>query len=159
RSERYISDWVPVAYRTRIRRRGSCYFSSETTIYCYKRVRGRMTDAISRIASFKNVDAFQNYLRVNRIAIPCDSELHVGHASPLAQPLKMDGLHISNRFAIQPMEGWDGTTDGRPTELTARRWRRFGASGAKLIWGGEAVAVCREGRANPNQLIISEQSL
>ena len=27
-------------------------------------------------------------------------------------------------------------------------------SGAKLIWGGEAVAVRHEGRANPNQLVI-----
>jgi 2,4-dienoyl-CoA reductase-like NADH-dependent reductase (Old Yellow Enzyme family) len=57
------------------------------------------------------------------------------------------------------MEGWDGTTDGRPTELTFRRWRRFGASGAKLIWGGEAVAVCHEGRANPNQLAIGPHAV
>jgi len=57
------------------------------------------------------------------------------------------------------MEGWDGTTDGRPTELTFRRWRRFGASGAKLIWGGEAVAVCHEGRANQNQLAIGPHAV
>ena len=56
------------------------------------------------------------------------------------------------------MEGWDGTTDGRPSDLTMRRWRHFGASGAKLIWGGEAVAVCPEGRANPNQLVISDHT-
>src|SRR5438094_1384689 len=53
------------------------------------------------------------------------------------------------------MEGWDGTADGKPGELTIRRWRRFGQSGAKLIWGGEAVAVSHEGRANPNQLVIA----
>src|SRR5688500_5451208 len=53
------------------------------------------------------------------------------------------------------MEGWDGTTDGRPTENTIRRWRRFGESGAKLIWGGEAVAVRADGRANPNQLMLT----
>ena len=41
-----------------------------------------------------------------------------------------------NRFAILPMEGWDGTADGRPTDLVRRRWQRFGASGAELIWGG-----------------------
>jgi NADPH2 dehydrogenase len=51
--------------------------------------------------------------------------------------------------------GWDGTKDGNPTESTIRRWRRFGSSGAKLIWGGEAVAVTPEGRANPNQLLIA----
>jgi 2,4-dienoyl-CoA reductase-like NADH-dependent reductase (Old Yellow Enzyme family) len=56
------------------------------------------------------------------------------------------------------MEGWDGTSDGRPTELTERRWRNFGRSGAKLIWGGEAVAVLHDGRANPNQLLINEHT-
>jgi 2,4-dienoyl-CoA reductase-like NADH-dependent reductase (Old Yellow Enzyme family) len=43
--------------------------------------------------------------------------------------------------------------------LTFRRWRRFGASGAKLIWGGEAVAVSHEGRANPNQLAIGSHAI
>ena len=50
------------------------------------------------------------------------------------------------------MEGWDGTRDGMPTELTRRRWQRFGRSGAGWIWGGEAVAVRADGRANPHQL-------
>jgi 2,4-dienoyl-CoA reductase-like NADH-dependent reductase (Old Yellow Enzyme family) len=57
------------------------------------------------------------------------------------------------------MEGWDGTSDGRPTDLTRRRWKNFGLSGAKLIWGGEAVAVREDGRANPNQLMINAQTL
>jgi 2,4-dienoyl-CoA reductase-like NADH-dependent reductase (Old Yellow Enzyme family) len=57
------------------------------------------------------------------------------------------------------MEGWDGTLGGYPTELVTRRWRRFGQSGAKLIWGGEAVAVRHDGRANPNQLVISAQTV
>ena len=65
---------------------------------------------------------------------------------------------MANRFAIQPMEGWDGTPDGRPSELTIRRWEHFGRSGAALIWGGEAVAVRHDGRANPNQLLINEQT-
>jgi 2,4-dienoyl-CoA reductase-like NADH-dependent reductase (Old Yellow Enzyme family) len=52
------------------------------------------------------------------------------------------------------MEGWDGTTDGQPTEHTIRRWRHFGESGCKLIWGGEAFAVEGDGRANPNQLAV-----
>jgi 2,4-dienoyl-CoA reductase-like NADH-dependent reductase (Old Yellow Enzyme family) len=57
------------------------------------------------------------------------------------------------------MEGWDGTRDGKPTELTRRRWHHFGISGAKLIWGGEAVAIRHDGRANPNQLMLSEANL
>ena len=53
------------------------------------------------------------------------------------------------------MEGWDGTPEGRPSELTRRRWRNFGISGAKLMWGGEAVAIRHDGRANPNQLLLT----
>ena len=56
------------------------------------------------------------------------------------------------------MEGWDGTADGEPSDLTTRRWERFGISGAKLIWGGEAVAVQHDGRANPNQLVLTPQT-
>ena len=66
---------------------------------------------------------------------------------------------IGNRWAILPMEGWDATGDGRPTDLVRRRWRRFGQSGAKLIWGGEAVAVRPDGRANPHQLVLSDATL
>ncbi|MEM9704027.1 MAG: NADH:flavin oxidoreductase, partial [Planctomycetota bacterium] len=58
-----------------------------------------------------------------------------------------------------PMEGWDGTADGRPSELTERRWQNFGRSGAKLIWGGEAVAVRQDGRANPNQLVMTDANI
>ena len=73
-------------------------------------------------------------------------------------PTGSSKIKIGNRIAVQPMEGWDGTSDGSPTESTLRRWRHFGASGAKLIWGGEAVAVVPEGRANPNQLLIAQHT-
>jgi len=106
----------------------------------------------------RDVESFRRYLSEHRIEIPCDDELISGEASPLAQPLHIGSYKIGNRIAAHPMEGWDGTGDGRPTELTFRRWERFGASGAKLIWGGEAVAVRHDGRANPNQLVINQHS-
>ena len=71
---------------------------------------------------------------------------------PLAQPITVEGKALLNRFAIHPMEGWDATESGAPTEWTLRRWRHFGLSGAALVWGGEAFAVVPEGRANPRQL-------
>lgn len=77
----------------------------------------------------------------------------------LAQPLSRGGVDLANRFCVLPMEGWDGTNDGRPTDLVRRRWSRFGASGAGLIWGGEAVAVDPAGRANPHQLTINDHSV
>jgi len=81
-----------------------------------------------------------------------------GADSPFLTPIESSSGKIGNRIAINPMEGWDGTPDGRPSEHTIRRWRRFGQSGAKLIWGGEAMAVNHEGRANPNQLVIAEHT-
>jgi NADPH2 dehydrogenase len=113
------------------------------------------TPSILRLGSVKNIARFQEQLASLDLAIPCDGEIVRGPGSPLRLPISMCGLEIGNRIAVQPMEGWDGTRDGNPTESTIRRWRRFGRSGAKLIWGGEAVAVAPEGRANPNQLLIA----
>jgi len=112
------------------------------------------------MASFKTAADLAAYLVESHIELTFDEMLESGPDAPLAQPYRLpNGSIISNRFCILPMEGWDGTTDGRPTELTFRRWRRFGSSGAKLIWGGEAVAVRPDGRANPNQLMINERTL
>src|SRR5262249_12427623 len=85
-------------------------------------------------------------------------EVASGPGAPLAQPLSVHDRVIGNRFAILPMEGWDGERDGKPSELTIRRWQRFGSSGAKLIWGAAATAVRPAGRANPNQLILNAEN-
>src|ERR1700675_3427122 len=113
------------------------------------------THSIVRLGAVKDVAAFKAHLAELRLRIPCDSDLASGPASPLRRPVVKGPLKIGNRIAVQPMEGWDGTPEGNPTEKTLRRWQRFGRSGAKLIWGGEAVAVSHEGRANPNQLVAA----
>jgi NADPH2 dehydrogenase len=109
-----------------------------------------------RVASLKTAGAFRAHLDRERIPLAFDDELI--SPSPLAQAHENGGLRAGNRFCILPMEGWDGTPDGEPSELTCRRWRHFGESGAKLVWGGEAVAVRHDGRANPNQLCLSPQT-
>ena len=78
--------------------------------------------------------------------------------SPLAEQVQVGGFLVGNRWCIHPMEGWDANPDGSPSEYTLRRWRRFGQSGAKLIWGGEAAAVQPDGRANPNQTLATESN-
>ena len=110
------------------------------------------------IGGIRSVADFKAHAERLELSIPCDGDLETGPQSPLALPLHFNGKRIGNRFCIHPMEGWDGTADGKPSEATVRRWRHFGLSGAKLIWGGEAVAVRRDGRANPNQLLINEQT-
>jgi len=111
--------------------------------------------SILRLGSLRDAAHFQESLRSLHLSLPCDGDLLRGADSPLSQPLVKGNIRIGNRVAVQPMEGWDGTADGNPSESTIRRWQHFGRSGAKLIWGGEAVAVSHEGRANPHQLVIA----
>ena len=107
---------------------------------------GRCRDAESLRAMLQAIDP----------GFDCDQS--VEPTGPLAQPLEVGGFRLANRFVTHPMEGWDAGADGLPTGDTMRRWRRFGRSGAKLIWGGEAFAVCEDGRANPNQLYLNDDA-
>ena len=114
--------------------------------------------AYPRVARLKTYQDFTEHLTELGVELPCDESAPPVGGS-LSQSSEVDGMKIGNRFSILPMEGWDGTDDGKPTDLTRRRWHNFGLSGAKLIWGGEAVAVRRDGRANPNQLMINDGNL
>ena len=77
--------------------------------------------------------------------------------SILAQPVEFGRLVIPNSLAVHPMEGCDGDAQGRPDRLTVRRYERFAAGGAGLIWA-EAIAVIHEARANPRQLWLHQGS-
>lgn len=113
-----------------------------------------------RITRIKSADEFRARLRDLAIDIPFDEEVLSGSEQPLAETYRLkSGRTIGNRFCVHPMEGWDGTLDGNPTDLVFRRWRNFGRSGGKLIWGGEAFAVRPDGRANPNQLMIIDSTM
>ena len=111
-----------------------------------------------RISSFKQSADLLAHTQQLGVDLDCDNRILPAPESPLAQPYRLGDVAIGNRFAVQPMEGWDGTEDGLPTEYVRRRWRNFGLSGAKLVWGGEAFAVCPEGRANPNQLLATPET-
>ncbi len=115
--------------------------------------------ALKRIAQLRSHSQFSRYCGEVGADLPVDEELVRGAESPLARDYPYRGRTLYNRFAVLPMEGWDGETDGMPSDLTRRRWRRFGESGAQLIWGGEAVAVRHDGRANARQLVITESTL
>jgi 2,4-dienoyl-CoA reductase (NADPH2) len=77
--------------------------------------------------------------------------------SILTKPVEFGGLVIPNSLAVHPMEGCDGDAQGRPDKLTLRRYERFAAGGAGLIWA-EAIAILHEARANPRQLWLHEGS-
>jgi 2,4-dienoyl-CoA reductase-like NADH-dependent reductase (Old Yellow Enzyme family) len=114
-----------------------------------------------QVKNLATVAALRERLDELGLDLPLDDE--VDPAGALAAPLEVrDGsagtLVVPNRFAVLPMEGWDGTGDGQPTDLVRRRWERFGASGCGLVWG-EATAVRPDGRANPHQLVLDEHTV
>jgi NADPH2 dehydrogenase len=109
-----------------------------------------------KIAQLRTIGDFRARLAALGIELPADDAiLTAEQGSPLAAPIQIGPLKIGNRWCIHPMEGWDANRDGSPSELTLRRWKHFGLSGAKLIWGGEAAAVQPDGRANPNQTLAT----
>jgi len=111
-----------------------------------------------QLSRFRTLAEFRARLQELQIQLPMDERvLSAAEGSPLARPIEIFGKTAGNRWAVHPMEGWDGTDRGEPTEHTLHRWRNFGRSGAKLIYGGEAVAVRRDGRANPHQLLICRE--
>ena len=115
-----------------------------------------MKSEYPKVAQFKDVGQLCARLESLGLALPLDdSILSAQQGSPLAGPLAIGGFTVANRWCIHPMEGWDAQRDGSPSAHTLRRWHNFGASGAKLIWGGEAAAVVPEGRANPHQTLAT----
>ena len=105
-----------------------------------------------QVKNLATVDAVRTRLSELGVTIPIDDE--VDPSGVLATPI----AGAPNRFAVLPMEGWDGDAGGRPTDLVRRRWTRFGQSGCGLVWG-EATAVCLDGRANPNQLVLTPDTV
>lgn len=81
-----------------------------------------------------------------------------GSITPLFESIQLSSKRIMNRLAVQPMEGFDAKADGSPSELTFRRYQRYGEGGSGLIWF-EATSVAPEGRSNPHQLLLTAQSL
>lgn len=118
-----------------------------------------MKPAYPKIAQLKNVGELRERLAALGLDLPLDDEILTAAAgSPLAEPLSIGPFTVGNRWCIHPMEGWDAQRDGSPSAHTLRRWRNFGTSGAKLIWGGEAAAVVPAGRANPNQTLATPEN-
>lgn len=98
---------------------------------------------------FRSLDELADRAASLGVEIPLSTDL-----TPLARPLRIGPCETPNRLAVHPMEGCDGTADGRPGELTIRRYERFARGGAGLLWY-EATAVVPEARANPRQLLLT----
>ena len=83
---------------------------------------------IVQVRTLRTPDALAARLADLGLGLAVDAEVDP-HGS-LGQPLGVAGREAANRFCVLPMEGWDGETDGSPSDLVRRRWQRFGAGGA-----------------------------
>ncbi len=113
---------------------------------------------IKKLTSLKTAAAFRERMEALGLDLPIEDAIQKAPESPVSASLKIAGFTVGNRYCVHPMEGWDTTADGKPTDELIRRWNRFGESGAKFLWGMEAMAVRHDGRANPNQLILSKEN-
>ncbi len=109
-----------------------------------------------KAGTFRSVSELREYLAEKRIDIPLAEETE---HDAMSRPAALFGRNLPNRWALLPMEGWDCTAGGAPSELTVRRWTHFGESGAALVCGTEAGAVIHAGRSNPRQLLVSRENL
>jgi len=103
--------------------------------------------------SFDSVESINTALADLGLELPCSSSL-----ASLHKPVPLGSYTVPNAWACHPMEACDGTADGAPGPLTFRRYERFAAGGAGLIWF-EASAVRPDGRAVPRQLFITRDNI
>ena len=90
---------------------------------------------------FASREILEKEIRRLGLAIPLEPEIR-----ELLRPATIAGRTVGNRFVIHPMEGCDGTLDGKPDEITYHRWGLFARGGAKVLWG-EACAVVESVKA------------
>jgi NADPH-dependent glutamate synthase beta subunit-like oxidoreductase/2,4-dienoyl-CoA reductase-like NADH-dependent reductase (Old Yellow Enzyme family) len=100
----------------------------------------------------RGIDDFRRLSKQLNVSVEAMEDVSI-----LAEPVRVGELVIPNSLAVHPMEGCDGDSHGRPGKLTVRRYERFAAGGAGLIWA-EATAVVPEGRANLRQLWIHRKN-
>ena len=79
-----------------------------------------------RVAALRTAAAFRAHLESTSIPLAFDDTLAPAAESPLGRPFSLDGLTVGNRFCVLPMEGWDGTTTGEPSDITVGATYGFG---------------------------------
>ena len=75
--------------------------------------------SVPSLGRHKSFASFAAHLAEAAPSLVADEHL-LGDGGPLGSRLAVGSLQIPNRWAIHPMEGWDGTSDGRPTAWTLR---------------------------------------
>ena len=103
--------------------------------------------------NYADSQSLRDYIQRYGLSIP-----FADHIDSLKNSLTIGRHQLANRLATLPMEGCDGELDGKPGELTERRYLRFAQGGTGILWF-EATAVVAEGRANPRQLWLNRENV
>jgi len=101
---------------------------------------------------FKTMQALLSKGQELGLDIPVENDISI-----LARRVRIGRKETPNALAVHPMEGCDGTADGKPDVLSTRRYVRFARGGAGLLWF-EATAIAPEARANPRQLLLTPEN-
>jgi len=103
--------------------------------------------------NFHSLEEIKEKIKTLRIPVALSEALDI-----LAKPVAIGPVTAPNSLAVLPMEGCDSEPDGSPGELVARRYGRFAAGGAGLLWW-EACAVTQDGRANELSMMLTKQNV
>jgi 2,4-dienoyl-CoA reductase (NADPH2) len=103
--------------------------------------------------NYKSLDDLRKKVKILNLDIPIDLKV-----DSLKKPITLYHYKIANRLSIQPMEGFDADLDGKPSDLTFRRYFRYAKSGASLIWF-EATAISENCRSNKHQLLLPQGNI
>ncbi|KPU44518.1 NADH oxidase [Oxobacter pfennigii] len=103
--------------------------------------------------AYKSLEDLESKIKELGVNLKLNKDL-----SPLSRGVKIGNTKTPNAIAILPMEGCDSNSDGSPSDLVFRRYKRFASGGAGLLWF-EACAVVPEGKANPLQLSINQENI
>ena len=107
-----------------------------------------------KFGTFKTNEDFTSTMAADGLHFPITDNL-----SALQEPVTLaNGDVIPNRMVIHPMEGFDGTRDGSPTDLIFRRYKRYAEGGSGLIWY-ESITVADDGRCNPLQMVMKNETV
>ncbi len=106
-----------------------------------------------RFAKLQTPDEARRALAAIGVELPVSADL-----SPLLRPVRIGNKIAPNAMAVQPCEGFDGTPDGRPSDLVRRRYDRYARGGSGILWY-ESIAIAEDGRCNPLQMVLSPDTV
>mgnify|MGYP000884165516 CR=1 FL=1 len=102
---------------------------------------------------YKSLDDMRSDITELDVHLPVSANLEI-----LAQPIQVHGKTVKNRIAIQPLECFDASLEGTPSDLTFRRYRRLSAGGSGMIWF-ESVSTTPRSQTSRWQARINEANL